>query len=120
MNGDYATKIADEAEEARKRIAEAAAAQSQETVTFGGVAVEAEHVMDTPIQPPPTGKVHTGANRMVKVYDFNVVDPSAVPPQFCSVDEKKIRAHVKYCKGMEQEPKIDGVIFTSRVDVQAR
>jgi len=121
LNGKYATKLAAEAEAERQRIAaeEASKAEQAESApTFGGVALE-----PMPIAPPPempTGKVHTGANAMVEVWDFDVVDPTKVPREFLSVDEVKIRAHVAYCKKMKQAPEVAGVRFSKRVDVRSR
>jgi len=91
-------------------------------VTFGGVAVETMPI-DEPVEPPaplPTGRVYTGANAMVTVWDHDVIDSGKVPRSFLSVDESKIKAHVKYKKDMGEEPYIMGIRFTKRVDVRSR
>jgi hypothetical protein len=126
LNGDYATAKAKAAEAERLRIAEAEAARieaeaEQAPVTFGGLELTPQSPVESaPAQPLPTGKVSTGANAMVTVWEFEIVNQKLIPAEFLTVDEKKIRAHMNYKTKLGETPEVDGVRFTSRVDVRAR
>ena len=128
LNGDYATKIANEAEAQRQRIAEEEAAKAAETATethatFGGMTVEVdvpETAPTTVAAPLPTGRVHTGANAMVKVWEYEVIDPRLVPDEYKIIDTKKINAHKAYKTKMGETPEIPGIKFTSRMDARSR
>lgn len=99
LTNAYATEQARKAEEERRRIEEAErkAAEAQ-------VAAEAAKQADpfgfnapanpvaTPYIPPATvKKAHSATNRVVEKWDFEVVDANAVPRQFLSLDESKVR-----------------------------
>lgn len=121
LNGDYATKKAQEAEAERQRIAEAEAAKVEaEPVFFGGLELPANPELETPSAPLPSGKVKTGANAMVTVWEFDITNPKLVPAEFLTVDEKKVREFMNYKAKMGETPKVDGIVFRSRVDVRAR
>lgn len=133
LNGDYATKVAKEAEAERQRIAQEEAARIAKEVeeaaaitpaTFGGLALSPEKLeTESPAEPAaplPTGKVHTGANAMVTVWDFEILDPRSIPREYLKIDESLIREHAKYKNKIGETPSIPGVRFTSRVDVRSR
>jgi len=131
LNGDYATKVEKEAEAERLRIREeeaeaarvATEAQLETQAEFGGVTVEVEEPEPAPIVPAaplPTGRVNTGANRMVKVWEYEVINDLLVPNEFKTTDPKKVNAHMKYKTKMGDTPEIAGIRFTSRMDVQSR
>ena len=130
INSKYATKVADEAEAARLKLENetaeaarvAAEAQPKPQATFGGVAVAVEEpeAEVIPAAPLPTGKVHTGANRMVKVWTAEVVNALLVPDEYKTIDMKKVNAFGKYKNKMGDIPEIPGIRFTSTMDVQSR
>lgn len=125
LNGDYATKKAEEAEAERRRIADEEAAKAAEQTNhptlFGGMEVEMEpQEIIRPVEPLPTGKVSTGANAMVKVWEFEIVNAKAIPRDFLSVDQSKIRNYMNYKTKMGETPEIPGICFSSRVDVRSR
>lgn len=122
LNGDYATRKAKEAEAERQRIAaeEARKAAEQAPITFGGLVLETAPESAEPMAPLPTGKVSTGANSMVTVWEFDVVDARMVPDQFKTVDARKLREFMNYKTKMGETPAVPGVVFRSRVDVRAR
>ena len=135
INGDYATKKQAEAdaearrvaqEEARKAQEEAIKAQEQAEaapVTFGGKVVDIAEE-PAPAQfappPPPPPKTKTMNNTSVKVWDFEIVDKNKIPAEFLVVDEKKIRAFIKYITTNGDTPEIEGVKITSRIDIRSR
>lgn len=128
LNGDYATRVAKEAEAERQRIAAAEAEriakeqEQQSTTTFGGleVSLETQPTELVPVAPLPTGKVNTGANAMVTVWEFEIVNPKLVPAEFLVVDERKVREFMNYKVKMGETPELPGVAFRSRVDVRSR
>lgn len=47
---------------------------------------------------PATDKVAATASRFVTEYKFDIVRPDAVPREFCTPDERKIRAYIQNAK----------------------
>ena len=134
INSAYATRVAAEAEAERQRIqaeeqakAEAEMAKQQTEAEkvremFGDdVEIMQEPVkVEPPAAPLPTGKVKSSANKMVTRWEFDIVDSACVPREFCTVDERKIRAYLKAQTTLGKDPSIEGVRFSKFVDVQAK
>lgn len=130
MNDTYATKAEEDRQaviqaqreaEAATTIQEAEAqnAEPETSSAFGGVEL-APAPVKAPVFTPPPLKIKTTHNRQVTRYDFQIIDPNQVPRQFCSVDEKKIRAYIAYQKQIKQEPVITGVVFSKLVSVESK
>lgn len=129
LNGDYATDKANKAEAERRRLAQEAAdkaeaaRQEPQTTKFGGLEIPVDEPlpeMEPVDMSALSGKVKTGANAMVTVWSFAIIDPQAIPAEFLSVDEKKIREFMNYKTKMGDTPEIAGVVFEKRVDVRSR
>ena len=96
----------------------------QQTVAFGGREIpvdtpEAEEIPEIDLS-MLDGKVKTGSNAMVKVWEFQIIDPNAVLSEFLSVDEKKVREFMRYKTQMGDTPETPGIVFSSRMDVRSR
>ena len=52
----------------------------------------------TVVRIPSTDKVAATSSRFVTEYKFEVVRPDAVPREFCSPDERKVRAYIQNAK----------------------
>lgn len=131
LTSAYATEQARKAEEERRMIeaAERKAAEMQ-------VAAEAAKAADpfgfnAPTQPVatpliPTSTVqtaHSSSNRVVEKWDFSVYDANAVPRDFLSVDEAKIRAFLsaKKSEGYKHDQiAIPGVKISATMQVYSR
>lgn len=131
LTSAYATEQARKAEEERRRIEEAErkAAEAQ-------VAAEAAAAADpfgfnapaapvvTPVIPVATvHKAHSTSNRVVEKWDFTVVDANAVPREFLSVDETKIRAFLqaKKAEGYKADQVvINGLKISATMQVYSR
>lgn len=72
------------------RIAAEEAAQAAEAAAYAPVA--------------PDRTKAGGGVRQVKVYKFEIVDPTALDRKFLSPDEQKVRAFVQYCKSQGIAP----------------
>lgn len=141
MNDTYATEQARKAEEARKaqeaeeealRIAEAekALAADKAREVFGEdieIDQSTKPEEGNPFEalppnqvPQPVKPAKPTSNRMRKRWDFEIKDPRKIPREYLTVDEKKIRAAIKYAESVDKEPVIPGVKFTSRVSVEGR
>lgn len=123
----YATRMEEARQAELRRLAEleaeraeAAVAQEEAQDIFGDVAVS------LPPQPLPAApdRVRASAdNRIVERWDFMVLDAFAVPREFCSVDEKKLRAylHAKKVEGCAiADITIPGVKVFKTMQVQSR
>ena len=122
LNSAYATELARKAEEERKRIQEEEAQkalerESAEAETFGGLVIERPEEAPRSL---PDVKPKTDNNMFVEVWEHQIIDEKLIPDQFKVVDEKKIRAHVQYCKKMGMEPEIAGVRVIKRMDVRSK
>lgn len=136
LNSEYATKVAAEAEAERERLAkierdkasQIEADKQKEKERLQGL-FGSNAVIDT-YEPPaeelpvptvaPSGKVRTSSTRTVTVWDFTIVDSAQVPREFCTVDEKKIRAYKNSQVALEKDPVISGVKFTKSIDIRSR
>ena len=131
LTSAYATEQARKAEEERRKIEEAErkAAEAQ-------VAAEAAAAADpfgfnapaapaaTPYIPPVTvQKAHSASNRVVEKWDFSVLDANAVPREFLSVDETKIRTFLaaKKAEGYKADQiAIPGIKISATMQVYSR
>lgn len=125
MNNAYATKKALEAQAEQRRVDElnrleqakaaelARKAQDEADVKaasaqsiFGAAAVTTAQVQaQAPVVPQvqyctTTRAPQASANTIRMEWKFEVLDSEKVPRELCSVDEKKIRAHLTYQKSM--------------------
>lgn len=80
--------------EQQRREAEAAAAAAAPVNPFDMGATEEA----APVPVPVTEIPRTDTNRGTKTFTFKVVDPTLVPREFCTPDERLIRAYVKQQK----------------------
>lgn len=104
--GTYAAEIERKRQDAEREAIAAATRKAQEDVINRAVAAEqegnrqlAEQIMRGPVIPEAPAPVEIARPQasgvaMVARTLFVVTDPELVPRQFCSPDEKKIRAHV--------------------------
>lgn len=134
MNDSYATLVAAKAEKERQRIEkeardkanEAMAAQQQQIdeakAMFGDDVEMMPEEIDIEQVPVdlPTGKVTSTDNRTVTRWKFRVDDSAKVPREFCTVDEKKIRAYMNSQKAMGKDPVVPGVVFEKFVSVESK
>lgn len=138
LNSDYATFLAKKAEEARRqaelearRIAEMEFARRVEAEAAAAAADAAGEEYQPmpepePIQSPqivvPSGP-KTSANSFVEKWEFEIIDPNAVPREFCAIDDKKIRAWLQYQKssGADIERiRVDGLRLYKTMSVRSR
>ena len=129
-------KAEEEAERQRAELqakadAEAAAKRAAAAAVFGDQAAAAmvppADTVETPVvavappaPPPPLAPKAEGA-RLVTRWAFRVVDPNAVPREYCSVDETKIRAWMQYqVKLGNPAPALPGVEFSKSVSTESR
>lgn len=125
LTSAYATECARRIEEERcaAELAERRAAEA---------ALAAEDNPFAPVAPSPCLEAQalpcasmpkTSFNRMVERWDFAIVDANAVPREFCSPDEKKIRAFLasKKAEGYKADQIIvNGIKISATVQVQSR
>ena len=119
LNDAYATKLAKAREAERRRqeqaaLEAAAKRQSEVASVFGDEAVAP--VYEFPAFEPDKPKVH--GSRVVERWSFEVVNPSMVPREFCTPDEKKIRAWMNSQIALDKTPDMPGVRFTSKQSVE--
>ena len=131
LTSAYATEQARKAEEERRMI-EAAERKAAEMA----VAAETAKAEDpfgfnapaaptaTPLIPTATVKAaHSSSNRVVEKWDFSVYDANAVPRDFLSVDEAKVRAFLaaKKAEGYRHDQiVIPGVKISATMQVYSR
>jgi hypothetical protein len=128
LNDTYATKLAIEAEQERRRQQEEAerqrmeeARQQQEAAElFGDDATLTAPVEPAPAPAPIQQPPKLSGNRTRKRFSFTVINPRQVPDEYKIVDEKKIRAHIAFCEKMENDPSIPGVTFDARISVESK
>jgi len=112
--------IADK-ETADKRAAAALVFGTQAAATMVPEADTVEVPVAAPppsVAPPPPPKAVGG--RMVVRWTFQVTDPNAVPREFCTPDDVKIRAWMNYHTKMENKvPAMAGVKFSSQTSVES-
>ena len=106
--------------EAQRREAEAAAAAAPANPFDMGVPAEA-----APVPVPTTEIPRTETNRGSKTFAFKVVDPTLVPREFCTPDERLIRAYVQQQKTLtggdiSLVKQIPGINITVEYKVSAR
>lgn len=119
LNSDYATKKHKEAEEERRRLEAEEAERAMEQISEAEESGKSFDPDSVEIAQKPTGRIRTDANRTVKRWKFVVVDSNAVPREFCSPDEKKIRAYIQANKDKEQLF-IPGVVASYEMSVESR
>lgn len=118
------------AEAQRQADAEADAKRAKAAAVFGVAAaqemvppadtVEAAPVVVVPVAPPSPAPRAEGS-RLVTRWNFRVTDPNAVPREYCSVDETKVRAWMNYqVKLGNKAPSLPGIEFASQVSVEGR
>lgn len=105
LNSAYATEQARKAEEERRRIEEAEREAAEAQVAAEAAAQNDPFGFNAPVNTAtpfiPTATVqmaHSSSNRVVEHWDFTVIDTSAIPREFLSVDESKIRAFLNLKK----------------------
>lgn len=110
----YATRKAQEAADARMAQAEAEAEADRVASVFGAAATVGMGGGAAVAMARPS------ANRMVERWAFAVRDPAAVPREFLSVDESKIRAWTAGQVKLGITPRLPGVEFVKSVSVEAK
>lgn len=110
----YATAKAQEAEEARRKQAEAETAKDRVASVFGAAATVG--MANSPAIAAPK----SSANRMVERWSFEVLDSAAVPREFLTVDDAKIRAWMQAQTKLGITPQLPGVVFEKTVSVEAK
>jgi len=131
LTSAYATEQARKAEEERRRIEEAerkaaeaqvAAEAAAQADPFGFNAPAAPAA--TPYIPPATvQKAHSTSNRVVEVWNFDVLDANAVPRQFLSLDDTKVRTFLqaKKAEGYKADQiDIPGLKISATMQVYSR
>ena len=141
MNNAYATAQAQAAEAERRRIEIAQRAEAERLhaeqvakdeadakarALFGDKAVVTEAPPPPPVVVAPAPVVQapkTFANKMVEVWNFEVVDTNAVPREFMVVEETRIRKWMQFQKSMGHSVEslaVAGVKFSKSMQVQAK
>lgn len=124
---EQARKMAEEQariDEATRKAAEAqvAAEAAQSADPFGFNAPAQPIAM--PVIPVATVKgAHSAANRVVEKWDFQILDANAVPREFLSVDETKIRTFLsaKKAEGYKAEQiAVPGIKVSATMQVYSR
>jgi len=124
LSDAYATRLAIERTAEAKRQIEAAEAARMEAAEraaeaerlWGPEADEPAPELATLAAPPPVAKI-AGA-RMVKRWTHWIQDASAVPREYLTVDDAKIRAYVSYTTKLGNDPVVPGVVFEARMSVE--
>lgn len=122
MNEAYATRRLEEQEAAKKLHEETVSHQTIDTEVqiknlFGNSAqFDPSFVPPAPQVIKPT----TIAGRTVIRWEFEIIDANAIPREFLSVDESKIRKFRDYQIEIGNIPEIPGVKFTKKVSVESR
>jgi hypothetical protein len=122
-----------EEEAARLAAEEKAFADQQKASALFGSAVTVKPVEPAPVPvappPPPPKPVFippapkTSANKFTEVWKFEVVDPNAVPREFCTVDESVIRKWLAFQKSLGQDIatlKVNGLRLYKEMQVGSR
>lgn len=134
LTSAYATEQARKADEERRRIEEAerraaeaqvAAEAAAQADPFGfNAPAETTSLAPTPLIPTPTVKTaHSSSNRVVEKWDFFIQDVNAVPRQFLTIDESRIRAflNAKKAEGYRaDELHIPGLVISASMRVYSR
>lgn len=126
LNDAYATRLAAEAEAERRRQqdvererqAAEAAKQIKAQELFGAEATVTPEPSPAPYVEPEKPKLEN--NRMRKRWTFTVINDTAVPREFLSINEQAIRAHINYCDKIGKDPVIPGVAFVAHMSVESR
>lgn len=125
MNDAFQTKLAMEREAARRkaeddarRAAQAAAEEAAAAAeAFGDdVVVEAAPVAEVYV--PPVAKLEN--SKVVKRWEFAMVDSSMVPTDFLILNDKAVRALINTAEAMGKDPVLAGVKFTARMSVESK
>lgn len=118
----------------RQRQAEAAAAAAAAAAStddptspdydpFGAAATEVAPPAEPIIVQTTVQRPHSDAASFVKLYKFEIIDESAVPRQYLSVDEKRIRAFLDFQKSQgvaAEDIVIPGVRVFAEMSVRSR
>ena len=107
LASDYATRMEAAAAKAK---AEAEAAQR--------AAVEEAVATGAPIPDAPAPVAVAKPRGSVTVDKFEVVDVAQVPREYLVVDEKAIRAYIKFARTLGRKPSVPGVRFWQEQDVR--
>ena len=111
--------------EERRRQEERAAQQAmdeaamQDAAAAFGFDVEAMSAR-TAVDIPAKAEAKVAGARVVTRYDWEVMNPAEVPHELCSVDPRKVRAHIDYCRKMGRHIAIPGIMITARESVESR
>jgi hypothetical protein len=126
MTSAYATECARRIEEERRRqeAEERRAAEAAVAAEDNPFAPTQSGLQAAFVQPIPQASMpRTSSNRMVERWDFAIIDANAVPREFCSPDEKKIRAFLsaKKADGYKADQiVVNGIKISATVQVQSR
>lgn len=126
-------EAAEQARREQEAQAEADRKRKEAEALFGAAAivdVAPPPAPAAPVYEPPAPKIipqavapSTASNAFVQVFKFEVVDAAAVPREFCTVDDAKIRAAIQYHKSqgrMADQIIISGVRVYAETNVQAK
>ena len=122
----YATEQARKAEEERRRIEEAERKAAEAQLAAEEAAAADPFGFNAPAAPvaqPLIPQAHSSSNRVVEKWDFTILDEGAIPRQFLSVDETKIRAflNAKKAEGYKVDQiQVAGLKFSSTMQVYSR
>lgn len=128
LNTAYATEVARRVEAERReqerleREAAEASVAAAESDPFGFNGEAAAPIAPVPVM-PTTAMPRTSANRFVEKWGFEVTDANAVPREFLSVDEQKVRAFLaaKKAEGYKaDELRVSGLRIFATMQVYGR
>lgn len=126
LNDAYATRLAMEAQEARRKAEEEARRRAMEEAeqameaqaVFGDdVQVAVNDPVPEPFVPEPE---KLSGNRVVKRWEFRMVDSSMVPTDYLILNDKAVRAYIKMQESMGRDPVLPGVKFEARMSVESK
>lgn len=126
LNDGYATKLAMEAEKARR---EAEAEARERAMKEALEAEEARAVFGDEVQmsePEPVVEAYVpepeklSGNRVVKRWEFSMSDSSMVPTDYLVLNEKAVRAFIKMQESMGKDPVLPGIKFSARMSVESK
>lgn len=117
---DYATLQAEKARmaELARKEAEAEREMQKEAAQELGI-----NAVFAPVVKPQVEMAKSASARQVKVDKFEIVNAQAVPREFCTPDEKAIKAWMQYQKSMGRDVstlQVPGIRFWSEIRVDNR
>jgi hypothetical protein len=104
----------------RRAQAEVDRQATQDAMDAFGVEMGVDAMHPAPAAPARPGPVKVAGARVVVRYDWEIVNAAEVPHELCSVDAKKVRAHIEYCRKMDRKPEIPGIRIDEKRSVEGR